>query len=122
MNKLPHALAAALFVTMAAIQLNDPDPLFWAVVYGATAAIAFGRLLGTNPATATLLTAGMVLAGLLMSAPGTLDYFSAGEWASIYGKMLNHQPYIESAREFGGLLIAGSYLAAIRWRSKFRRR
>lgn len=33
MSALGHALAALLFLSMAALQWNDPDPVLWVVVY-----------------------------------------------------------------------------------------
>lgn len=47
-----------------------------------------------------------VIPGLLISMPGTGDYFAAEDYGSIYGGMSAEKPYIESAREFGGLFVA----------------
>ena len=52
----------------------------------------------------------MVIAGLLISAPGFSDYLRSGNLGSIYGEMLDSAPYIEYAREFLGLLITATAL------------
>jgi len=114
MNKILHVPAAILFLIMAAIQINDPDPFYWIGVYMATSLNAVAMLLGIKRTTFINITIGMVLAGLLFCAAGTIDYFKIGDFAAIYGNMNDEKPYLESAREFGGLVIAVIYLAIIR--------
>lgn len=111
MFKFFHLIASLLFFTMAAIQLNDPDPYYWVVVYISAAIIPAGLCLGKRLETLSKVSIGMILAGLIISGPGAMEYFVANDYASIYGSMLNAKPYVESAREFGGLLIAFIYLA-----------
>ena len=111
--KYLHIPAALLFLLMAVIQLNDPDPLYWFSVYLASAGVAVVQFLGKESLAYFYLTLGMLLAGLLMSFPGTLDYLSAGDFTSITGKMSGEKPYIESVREFIGLLIVVAYFVVI---------
>lgn len=110
MFKIIHGIATLLFFTMAAIQLNDPDPLYWVVVYLAAALLSGGLCIGSRLETLSKVVIGMVLAGLLISGPGVIEYFAADDYASIYGNMSGDKPYVESAREFGGLLIVSIYL------------
>lgn len=110
MNRIIHGLAFALFVVMAYIQLNDPDPLYWTFVYLLTACCGALSIIGKANRSLILIAIGLGLAGMLISAPGTIDFFTAGDYASIYGEMTGEKPSIESAREFGGLLIAVGYL------------
>lgn len=111
MFKFFHTIASLLFFTMAVIQLNDPDPLYWVVVYLTAAIIAGGLLFGSRLERLSKVSMGMILAGLFMSGPGAMEYFASQDYASIYGSMLAAKPYVESAREFGGLLIAFIFLA-----------
>jgi hypothetical protein len=110
MFKFFNAIATLLFFTMAAIQLNDPDPIYWVVVYSTAALLSGGLCIGSRLETISKVTMGMVLAGLLISGPGVIEYFTAEDYASIYGGMSAEKPYVESAREFGGLLIVAIYL------------
>ena len=110
MLKYFHSIAALLFLTMAVIQLNDPDPLYWVAAYLAVAIVSGARYFGNSLEVLSKIALGMVLAGLLISVPGVIDYFAAEDYASIYGRMAVEKPYIESAREFGGLSIAVLYL------------
>ena len=96
---------------MAVIQLNDPDPLYWIVVYAIVAVVPATKALGLQSAKLTWVASGMVAGGLLVAMPGFIDYLSSGDFASIAGEMMNSKPYVESAREFGGLIIAAFTLA-----------
>jgi hypothetical protein len=96
---------------MAFIQLNDPDPLYWVAVYFAAALLCGGLCFGSRLETLSKVVVGMVLAGLFISGPGVIEYFAATDYSSIYGKMSGEKPYVESAREFAGLVIVAIYLA-----------
>jgi len=91
---------------MAAIQLNDPDPVYWVAVYVVVAAVPAARIFGRRLPTTAAVAAGMVLAGLLIAAPGFVDYLASGDYAAIGEKMMDEKPYVETAREVVGLLIA----------------
>ncbi len=104
--RVVHAIVALVFLTLAAIQLNDPDPAYWVAVYAVVAAVPGARIFGHRSTTTLVFAGGMVLAGLLIAAPGFVDYLASGDYASIGGEMMEEKPYVESAREFAGLLIA----------------
>jgi hypothetical protein len=110
MFKFFQGIATLLFFTMAAIQLNDPDPLYWVIVYLAAALLSGGLCIGVRLETLSKIVAGMVFAGLLISGPGLMEYFTVQDYSSIYGGMSGDKPYVESAREFGGLFIVVIYL------------
>lgn len=107
-----HAVVGLAFLGMAWIQLNDPDPAYWVVVYVLVAAIPLARIFGHRLPTVLILASGMVLSGMLIAGPGSLDYLASGDYISIKGKMLDEKPYVESAREFIGLLAAAICLLA----------
>ncbi|MEM7218439.1 MAG: transmembrane 220 family protein [Pseudomonadota bacterium] len=100
-----HLFAAGLFVAMAVLQLNDPDPLYWVVVYLLVACVPLGRLCGWESSIFRALVAGLLLAGLLQSLPGFVDYLTSDDLVSLTGAMNPALPFIESAREFIGLLL-----------------
>ena len=95
---------------MAVIQLNDPDPLYWFVVYIMVMIVSLAKFFNRPIDMFAKVTTGMVLAGLLISVTGVIEYFTAEDFGSITGRMTVEKPYIESAREFGGLFIASIYL------------
>ena len=102
--KAIHFVFSALFLYFAYIQLNDPDPLYWIVIYTGTAAVALARGLGKSSKFWTTILIGAVAAGMIIATPGLVDFIASGNIAAI-GDMDN-APYVEPAREFGGLLLA----------------
>ena len=90
---------------MAFLQLNDPDPTYWVVTYVLTGVCAQGPRLSHLLVPTVWATTGLVLAGLLQSLPGFIQFVSLGDWSSLTGAMSKTQPQIEFAREFLGLLF-----------------
>ena len=118
LTRLGHAIVALLFLAMAAVQLNDPDPIYWIATYTLVSAVALFHSFGRKPKNLIIVTAGMVLAGLLISAPGFIEFLATGDFSAIGGQMSAEKPYIESGREFLGLLIGGIVLAYYLRRSR----
>jgi hypothetical protein len=110
---------AALLVVIAGLQINDPDPTYWVVVYGLGAAVALLHALGKSSQFLAALTIGMIASGMIYAAPGFLDYLQAGNFGSITASMDGSLTYVEPAREFLGLLIALTIVGiyAQRWRT-----
>jgi hypothetical protein len=111
MRVLNYVFAAVFFV-MAGLQFNDPDPVYWMAVYGGTGLIALSKALGRFSEFWAALTIGAVVAGLIYATPGVLNFIDFGTVEELTGEMTASKPYIESTREFGGLLIALVVLAS----------
>ncbi|MEL0152574.1 MAG: transmembrane 220 family protein [Halieaceae bacterium] len=105
---------SVFFLGMGALQLNDPDPLYWVTVYAMTALIPHRHLLQRHYAIIFWTTAGMVFAGLLQSFSGFIDFVSAGDWGLLTAPMTDKLPAIEYAREFLGLLFSVACLFGYR--------
>ena len=105
---------SAFFLSMGALQLNDPDPLYWVTVYAMTALIPHGRLLQPHYASLFWITVGMVFAGLLQSYSGFIDFVTAGDLGLLTAPMTDKLPAIEYAREFLGLLFSVACLVGYR--------
>lgn len=105
---------SAFFLSMGALQVNDPDPLYWVTVYAMTALIPYGRLLHPHYGSLFWITAGMVFAGLLQSFSGFIDFVAAGDWGLLTAPMTDKLPTIEYAREFLGLLFSVACLVGYR--------
>ncbi|MEM8882529.1 MAG: transmembrane 220 family protein [Planctomycetota bacterium] len=103
-------------IALAVLQINDPDPVLWVTVYVVAAAVPIGWGLGRRMPVVFGVAMGMLLACLLMSAPGLIDYLKSDDYASIGLSMSPDRPQVESAREFGGALIAALIvLGFARW-------
>ncbi|MEJ8569147.1 transmembrane 220 family protein [Elongatibacter sediminis] len=105
-----------MFVLMAAIQLNDPDPVYWVAVYAAVAIVSLAAATGRSMPRFGLIALGVVLAGMLIAAPGFVEYLRHDYWTEIGGAMRADAPWIESAREFIGLVMAAAALLFLRKR------
>ena len=108
--KLWNFVAAALFAGFAALQFNDPDPVYWILVYGGTAMVAFAQGLGRHSRFWTGVCVGVVVVGIISAAPGFGDYLTSGDPGSILGDMAGGD-YVENSREFLGLALAFILLA-----------
>ncbi len=102
--RLLNFILGALLLLIAALQWNDPDAAYWIAVYAGGAAVAIGKGLGHYNHFRTTLLTGAVLAGMILTLPGTLQYLAAGDYGSIFGDM-RPDNYVEPAREFFGLLL-----------------
>jgi len=116
--KLLDYFFMAMLVAAAAVQFNDPDPVYWVTVYTLAAAVPLLHTTGRYIQFIAALTIGMIASGMIYAAPGFSAYWQSGRFSSITASMDGAMWYVEPAREFLGLLIAlaivGSYV--LRWR------
>lgn len=95
-----------LFLIFALVQWNDPDSLWWIILYLTVAVLyglaAFQRFFSIP----TLVIAGLCLAIALFHFPGLIEFFTNDDGITFSQGMSNEYMYIEKAREFGGALIA----------------
>ena len=107
-----------LFASFAYVQLNDPDPYVWVLIYGIVAFL-FGI---SNFLKVPGWILQFLLAGIFLFAMFHLGYFYewlvSNEKSEIFGEMVYKKPYIEGTREFLGLLIAGFSLLFLYKNSK----
>lgn len=97
---------AGVFVVFAGLHFNDPDPIYWVAIYGGTALVALAKALGRYSEFWAAVVIGGVIAGIMIAIPGVLNFVDYGSLDELFGKMTAAKPYVESTREFGGLLIA----------------
>lgn len=100
-----HLLAFILLAWFAALQLNDPDPLYWGGFYGLCALVP---LLAAFRVESRILYALCMLYGvtaLVLSLHGGLEYLGHADESLLHG-MSPDKPYIEETRELLGSLIA----------------
>jgi len=106
---------SGLALLVAALQFNDPDPVYWIAIYTATAVVAASKGLGRLNRFWTAIVIGGVVAGMLLTVSGFIAFVQSGDFGSIVGEMLASKPYVEESREFLGLALA---LAALIWISR----
>lgn len=120
--RIVHLLVVLFMMLLAALQLNDPDPILWTGFYLLCAAPAALAIVGRSIfwLNAILLVLCVVVAALYV--PGLLEYFRHATEEPLMQGMNDEKPYIEEAREFIGalivLLLIAPYAVASRPRSR----
>ena len=121
--KIANLLLAVLFVVFAFLQINDPDPAIWILIYGITAVTcvlaAFGYYYPK-----------VLLAIVIVFAAYSLTYWSSiSKWvradnkAMLFDDVAKMQNlYIEESREFLGLFICLVVLIVHLIRARYRTR
>lgn len=100
-----NAVAALVFALFAVVQVNDPDPLMWVVVYGVTSVLCGLAAVGRLPAFMAASWAGVLAAGaafVAATANGEINPmpgFSQDSWMAD-----------EEVREALGLGLAAAWL------------
>lgn len=105
--KLLSFVFALLFLAFSGVQLNDPDGIYWFIGYLGLAILSVANGLGKVKPTWNLIVLMALAAGMLFYAPGFYQFLTNQDGISFSQGMQNDFPYIEEAREFGGLLISG---------------
>lgn len=106
--KLLNAFFAVIFTISAIIQYNDPDPLLWICIYGYGSLVCLLAILEKDAK--ILHYAGIFVfiayALYLFFIPnGVLSWVTEHRAENITGSMSDKKPWVESTREFFGLLI-----------------
>ncbi len=109
--KAVNLILAVLFVVFAFVQINDPDPVIWILIYGAMAVscvlAAFGYYYPK-------IMIAILIIYLIYSATffsGILVWLKQDDKAMLFDNIAKMEhPYIEESREFLGLFICISVL------------
>ena len=108
--KITNGILAVLFGYFAVVQLNDPDPVIWVLVYGFTIMICVQAMLGRSKQYFLIVGAVTFIALAATRLEGLIGWIRSEQHGEIFGEMIYDKPYIEETREFLGLAIA---LAAV---------
>jgi len=104
--KVINFILALLFLLFAAVQINDPDPILWIVIYGNLAVLsilAMFKMRFVYWIMATILIY-LIYAAFLFN--GAWQWFQSPDRSLLFDDLAKMQyPYIEETREFLGLAI-----------------
>lgn len=109
--KIVNLALAALFAVFAVVQLNDPDPLVWVIIYGTVAAICGFAAFNRYSIPVLIISMIICAAGALYLSPGVYDWFANHTSDEIFERMSPDKVFIETARECFGLLVTLLVLA-----------
>jgi hypothetical protein len=107
-----NAVMSLLFVICVVLQFNDPDPIRWSAIYGA-AAVLSGWAVVRPDQCPWYVPALVALISLVWAATIAPRVFGVTSFDDLFKTMKAESPQIEEAREMGGLLIVGVWMAVI---------
>lgn len=104
--KILKIFLAVLFLLFALVQINDPDPLLWILVYGAMMVVSIMAFYNRYPTGIMIIMAAGYLIMTVLYFDGFATWLTSPNRALLFDDLAKMQyPYIEEAREFLGLLI-----------------
>lgn len=104
--KVLNLILAALFILFAFLQVNDPDPVAWILIYGLMAVACILAAFGYYYPKALTVLLLIYLAYSFFLIPGVLKWLRSEDRALLFDDIAKMQHvYIEEAREFLGLII-----------------
>jgi hypothetical protein len=114
-----NTVMALLFVFSVLVQINDPDPLLWMLIYGAAAAVSFSEIRRGAAwwAPAAVAATALVWAGTI--APRVLGNVP---FLSMFAEFEMKDVGVEESREMYGLLLIALWMLAILTAALRRRR
>ena len=118
--KISNLILAALFILFAFVQINDPDPVLWILIYGLMAVACILAAFGYYypKVAAALLLAYLIYSFFLL--PGVVQWLQSEDRSLLFDDIAKMQNiYIEEAREFLGLAFCILVLVIhlVSWRS-----
>ena len=105
-KKIVSIILFLLFAAFAYLQLNDPDPTKWVIIYGVVAIICLLQVFNIESKKGNLMILVVLAIFSLIYIPGFYEWITTPNKDEIFGEMVYDKPYIEETREFLGLVIA----------------
>jgi hypothetical protein len=107
--RILNFILALMFLGFAFVQINDPDPVLWILIYGAMATVAMMAIFQYYPRKFLVAILVLYLAyGIftLIYHPGVLEWLKSENKSDIFDDVKKMENlYIEESREFLGLMI-----------------
>jgi hypothetical protein len=101
---------SVIFAIAAALQWNDPDPYLWIPMYGAAMVACILQAMKRLRPWMSGAVGLVALVWAIAIAPEALELARFGD---MFQSMKASNPPIESAREFGGLLIVATWMGIL---------
>ena len=117
--RIVNFLLAAMFLVFAFVQVNDPDPVIWILIYGIMAVFCIMAIFEFYPK--KFLIGVLVLYALysLVYLPGLAQWLRSDNKADLFDNIAKMENlYIEESRESLGLFICVIVLAFFLYRSR----
>jgi hypothetical protein len=104
--KILKIFFAVLFLLFALVQINDPDPILWILVYGSMVFVSIMAFLNRYPTGIMVVMAAGFLIMTVIYFDGFSTWLGSPNRTWLFDDLRKMEyPYIEEAREFLGLVI-----------------
>lgn len=104
--RVVNFILAVLFLVFAFVQINDPDPLIWILIYGAMAVASVMAIFAYYPFRFLLALLVAYTVYSFTYFDGVVEWLRQDNKAGLFDEIAKMEHwYIEEAREFLGLLI-----------------
>ena len=104
--KLVNLLLALMFMVFAFLQINDPDPVLWILIYGAMAVVCILAAFKVYSRIAIGILLVAFIAYSFVFLDGVIEWFAQPDRSVLFDDVMKMEhPYIEESREFLGLAI-----------------
>lgn len=95
-----------MFLAFAALQVNDPDPILWILIYGVMAVVSVMAIFDYYNRWLMAGLGVLFLVYMIILFPGVAEWLRQPDKSVLFDDVLKMEfPYIEESREFLGLLI-----------------
>jgi glucan phosphoethanolaminetransferase (alkaline phosphatase superfamily) len=113
--RVVNFLLAIMFLAFAFLQVNDPDPVLWILIYGAMAIICIMAIFEYYSRKFLYVFTAILLIYSMTFVPGVVEWWNQPDRSVLFDDLTKMEyPYIEESREFLGLgiciLVAAFYL------------
>ncbi|MEO5977438.1 MAG: transmembrane 220 family protein [Chryseolinea sp.] len=104
--KVFNFILAVMFLAFAFLQINDPDPLIWILIYGMMAVLAIMAAFNYYPRKFIIGLLILYAAYSTIYFKGVMEWLQQSNKAALFDDVAKMEHlYIEESREFLGLMI-----------------
>jgi hypothetical protein len=104
--KIVNLILAVMFLVFAFVQINDPDPVLWILIYGAMAVICILAAFKLYSKIALIILMVGYFVYALVFLPGVQEWLAQHDQSMLFDDIAKMQHlYVEESREFLGLMI-----------------
>jgi hypothetical protein len=104
--RVVNFLLAIVFLVFAFLQINDPDPLIWILIYGAMAVVCVMAIFSYYPLRFMILLLVAYVGYSFFYIDGVTEWLKQENKAALFDNVAKMEHlYIEESREFLGLMI-----------------
>jgi hypothetical protein len=104
--KLVNLLLALMFMVFAFLQINDPDPVHWILIYGAMAVVCILAAFKVYSKIALWVLLLAFTGYSFVFFDGLMEWLAQPDRSVLFDDVMKMEyPYIEESREFLGLMI-----------------